>query len=72
MTQDLETTLWATADKLLYNMKNKLLLLAIGFALTTQIIFAQIPSNIPTKGLVGYWPFNAKPMASNSNLFFML
>jgi hypothetical protein len=69
MTQDLETTLWATADKLLYNMKNKLLLLAIGFALTTQIIFAQIPSNIPTKGLVGYWPFNnnANDESGNGN-----
>jgi hypothetical protein len=69
MTQDLEKTLWATADKLRNNMKNKLLLLAIGFALTTQIIFAQIPSNIPTKGLVGYWPFNnnANDESGNGN-----
>jgi hypothetical protein len=39
-------------------MKNKLLLLAMGLALTTQIITAQVPSYVPTNGLVGYWPFN--------------
>ena len=39
-------------------MKNKLLLLAMGFALTTQMIIAQVPSYVPTNGLVGYWPFN--------------
>jgi hypothetical protein len=39
-------------------MKKKLLLLAMGFALTTQMIIAQVPSYVPTNGLVGYWPFN--------------
>ena len=39
-------------------MKNKLLLLAMGLALTTQIIIAQVPSYIPTSGLVGYWPLD--------------
>ena len=39
-------------------MKNKLLLLAMGLALTTQIITAQVPSYVPTNGLVAYYPFN--------------
>ena len=39
-------------------MKNKLFLIAMGFALTTQMIMAQVPSYVPTNGLVGYWPFN--------------
>ncbi len=39
-------------------MKNKLLLIAMGFALTAQMITAQIPSYVPTNGLVGFWTFN--------------
>ncbi len=39
-------------------MKNKLLLIAMGFALTAQMITAQIPSYVPTNGLVAYYPFN--------------
>jgi len=39
-------------------MKNKLLFLAMGLALSTQMILAQVPSYLPTNGLVGYWPFN--------------
>ncbi len=54
-------------------MKNKLLLLAMGFALTAQIILAQVPSYVPTDGLVGYWPFNgnasdASPNANNGTV----
>lgn len=30
----------------------------MGFALTTQTLLAQVPSYVPTNGLVGYWPFN--------------
>lgn len=26
--------------------------------MTTQMIFSQVPSYVPTSGLVGYWPFN--------------
>jgi hypothetical protein len=50
-------------------MKIKLLILAIGFTLTNQIIVAQIPSNFPLNGLVGYWPFNgnAKDESGNGN-----
>jgi hypothetical protein len=39
-------------------MKNKLLLIAMGIGLTTQMIIAQVPSYVPTNGLVGYWSFN--------------
>jgi hypothetical protein len=48
-------------------MKNKLLLLAMGFALTTQMISAQIPSYVPTNGLVGYWPFNGNANDESGN-----
>ena len=30
----------------------------MGFALATQIISAQVPSYVPTNGLIGYYPFN--------------
>jgi hypothetical protein len=50
-------------------MKNKLLLLAVGLALTTQIIIAQVPSYVPTNGLVGYWGFsgNASDISGNGS-----
>jgi hypothetical protein len=48
-------------------MKNKLLLLALGFALTTQMISAQVPSYVPTNGLVGYWPFNGNANDESGN-----
>jgi hypothetical protein len=54
-------------------MKKKLLLLAIGFAMTTQMIIAQVPSYAPTNELVGYWSFNgnandASPNANNGTV----
>ena len=48
-------------------MKNKLLILAMGFALTTQITIAQVPSYVPTNGLVGYWPFNGNANDESGN-----
>lgn len=40
-------------------MKNKkLLLFVFGLIMTTQMIFSQVPSYVPTNGLIGYWPFN--------------
>ena len=48
-------------------MKNKLLLLAMGFALTTQMVMAQVPSYVPTNGLVGYWPFNGNANDESGN-----
>lgn len=51
-------------------MKNKkLLLLCVGLLMTTQMIFAQVPSYVPTNGLVGYWPFNgnANDQSGNGN-----
>ncbi|WP_396144495.1 LamG-like jellyroll fold domain-containing protein [Flavobacterium sp.] len=50
-------------------MKNKLLLIVFGLVMTTQMIFAQVPSYVPTNGLVGYWPFNgnANDQSGNGN-----
>jgi hypothetical protein len=50
-------------------MKNKLLLLAMGIALSAQSLIAQVPSYVPTNGLVGYWPFNgnANDVSGNNN-----
>ncbi len=47
----------------------KLLLLVFGLLMTTQMIFAQVPSYVPTNGLVGYWPFNgnANDQSGNGN-----
>ena len=39
-------------------INKKLLLLSFGLIMTTQMIFAQVPSYVPSNGLVGYWPFN--------------
>ena len=50
-------------------MKNKLLLLTMGFALTIQIISAQVPSYVPSNGLAGWWSFsgNANDSSANAN-----
>jgi hypothetical protein len=48
-------------------MKNKLLLLAMSFILSAQTIKAQLPSYIPTNGLVGYWPFNGNANDNSGN-----
>jgi hypothetical protein len=50
-------------------INKKLLLLCIGLLMTTQMIFSQVPSYVPTNGLVGYWPFNgnANDQTPNSN-----
>jgi hypothetical protein len=39
-------------------MKKKLLLLSLVLLATTQMIYSQLPSYVPSNGLVGYWPFN--------------
>lgn len=41
-----------------HKMKKATLLLALSLILTTQLTSAQVPSYVPTNGLVGYWPFN--------------
>jgi hypothetical protein len=48
-------------------MKNKLLLIAMGFALTIQTLMTQVPSYVPTNGLVGYWPFNGNANDESGN-----
>jgi hypothetical protein len=50
-------------------INKKLLLLIFGLIMTTQMIFSQVPSYVPTNGLVGYWPFNGNANdASGNNL----
>jgi hypothetical protein len=48
-------------------MKKTILFLALGFLLTTQTLFAQVPSYVPTNGLVGYWPFNGNANDESGN-----
>lgn len=45
----------------------KILLLTMGFALATQMIMAQVPSYVPTNGLVSYWSFNGNANDSSTN-----
>ena len=49
-------------------MKNKKLLLYILLLINfTQIIHAQVPTYVPTNGLVGYWPFNGNANDASGN-----
>ncbi|CAN1553115.1 Secretion system C-terminal sorting domain [Flavobacteriaceae bacterium] len=48
-------------------MKNKLLLLVIGLIMTAQMIYSQVPSHVPTNGLMGYWPFNGNANDQSGN-----
>jgi hypothetical protein len=47
-------------------MKNKITLILI---LTASTLFSQVPSYVPTNGLMGWWPFNgnANDMSGNGN-----
>jgi hypothetical protein len=47
-------------------MKNNLLLITILFAFGTSI-FAQVPSYVPTNGLIGWWPFNGNANDESGN-----
>jgi hypothetical protein len=55
-------------------MKKTILFLVMALALTTQTLLAQVPSYVPTNGLVGYWPFNgnANDESGNGNLGMLL
>jgi hypothetical protein len=48
-------------------MKNKFLLIAMGFTMITHFIAAQVPSYVPTNGLVAYWPFNGNAIDESGN-----
>ena len=50
-------------------MRKTVLFLALVVALANQSLFAQVPSYVPTNGLVGYWPFNnnANDESGNGN-----
>jgi hypothetical protein len=45
-------------------MKKQLLFLSL---FTINILIAQVPSYVPTNGLVGYWPFNGNASDLNGN-----
>ncbi|MCX6183902.1 MAG: T9SS type A sorting domain-containing protein [Flavobacterium sp.] len=49
-------------------MKTKLFLIVTGLMMCTQLMYAQVPSYVPTNGLVGYWPFtgNANDVSGNA------
>ena len=47
-------------------MKNRYLLLLF-IALASSIFYAQVPSYIPTNGLVGWWPFNGNANDESGN-----
>ena len=58
------------SNYLIFNkMKKIILFLVMAVALTTSTLFAQVPSYVPTNGLVGYWPFsgNANDISGNDN-----
>jgi opacity protein-like surface antigen len=48
-------------------MKKTILFLVMAVALTTSTLFAQVPSYVPTNGLVGYWPFNGNANDESGN-----
>jgi hypothetical protein len=45
-------------------MKKKLLFLSL---FTINVLMAQVPSYVPTNGLVGYWPFNGNANDASGN-----
>ena len=58
------------SNYLTFNKMKKIIpFLVMVVALTTQTLFAQVPSYVPTDGLVGYWPFNgnANDVSGNGN-----
>ena len=48
-------------------MKKLIFFSIITFALSTQTIFAQTPSYVPTNGLLGFWPFNGNANDESGN-----
>ena len=49
-----------------FNMK-KLIYLFIALLCISQHVTAQVPSYVPTDGLVGYWPFNGNANDESGN-----
>ena len=47
--------------------KHLLLLLVFGLSLFAQVIYSQVPSYLPSNGLVGYWPFNGNANDQSGN-----
>jgi hypothetical protein len=48
-------------------MRKIILILALALILSSQIIFGQAPSSVPTNGLVVYWTFNGNANDESGN-----
>lgn len=48
-------------------MKKSILLFVMGIVLSNQTLFAQVPSYVPTNGLVAYYPFNGNANDASGN-----
>lgn len=48
-------------------MKINLLIITMVLALSSKSVMAQLPSYVPTNGLVGYWPFNGNANDESGN-----
>ena len=48
-------------------MRIKLLLLAISIVFTSQLVTSQVPSYVPTNGLIAYYPFNGNANDESGN-----
>ncbi len=59
-------SLWGEWNKTLKMRKSLLSALAVGLCLSANVM-AQVPSYVPTNGLVGYWPFNGNANDESGN-----
>jgi hypothetical protein len=48
-------------------INKKLLLLCVGISILSQIIYSQVPSFVPTNGLVAHYPFNGNANDESGN-----
>ena len=46
----------------------KIIKILIAVALFNQLAFSQVPSYVPSNGLVGYWPFNGNANDASGNV----
>ena len=49
------------------SMKTKILLFVMGLILTNQMIYSQVPSYVPSNGLVAHYPFNGNANDESGN-----
>ncbi len=51
----------------MYEMKKQLLLVVLSIVLSVNLYGQNVPSYMPTNGLVGYWPFNGNANDASGN-----